>query len=520
MRVSLKNICMGVLASCSLVACDLDTTPTTSLETNAVFKNLDNAKAVLAGTWNYVFTSGSTYASLGLNSILINDDFGGSDVVRAASYGFSASYSLTNGYSRGEYNGVMWDLMYTAINNCNNVIAHIDGIEGDASEKSLIKGQALATRGYMYMMLASHYSFSIEKDPDAVCVPIWLEPSTYDSALKGIPASSVSEVYDRALTDLKDALDLIPENYSHGSVATDQYKIDHLTTLGLLARTSLYAARWQDAYDYASKALAINDYIMTEDEFNEGFNNYTNKEWIWSLSCTLDDNDPAYTFYFKDTTTEGAYYTSLCADPNFVNNQFAEGDYRKDMYYLGYTQQGQEYKMLCTKFRFKDLDNMLADILLMRTSEIHLIKMEAAAHLAGKESEAQQLLQSFRQHRMKDGYTAAVVTATGEDLLKEIWLERRRELWGEGFSLTDIIRNQQSVEREQCMVQQHDTNGNPMYDDKHEPIMTNAGHSRLNLPDGTAFVKNSIYYLFRIPEKEELQNPDLYSKYPKSELYR
>ena len=60
MRVSLKNICMGVLASCSLVACDLDTTPTTSLETNAVFKNLDNAKAVLAGTWNYVFTSGST----------------------------------------------------------------------------------------------------------------------------------------------------------------------------------------------------------------------------------------------------------------------------------------------------------------------------------------------------------------------------------------------------------------------------------------------------------------------------
>ena len=28
-----------------------------------------------------------------------------------------------------------------------------------------------------------------------------------------------------------------------------------------------------------------------------------------------------------------------------------------------------------------------------------------------------------------------------------IWLERRKELWGEGFSLIDIIRNQQTVVR-------------------------------------------------------------------------
>ena len=33
------------------------------------------------------------------------------------------------------------------------------------------------------------------------------------------------------------------------------------------------------------------------------------------------------------------------------------------------------------------------------------------------------------------------------DLLETIWLERRKELWGEGFSLIDIIRNQQTVVR-------------------------------------------------------------------------
>ena len=34
-----------------------------------------------------------------------------------------------------------------------------------------------------------------------------------------------------------------------------------------------------------------------------------------------------------------------------------------------------------------------------------------------------------------------------QDLLETIWLERRKELWGEGFSLIDIIRNQQAVVR-------------------------------------------------------------------------
>ena len=40
-----------------------------------------------------------------------------------------------------------------------------------------------------------------------------------------------------------------------------------------------------------------------------------------------------------------------------------------------------------------------------------------------------------------------------------------------------------------------------------------------DLPDNTPFVPNSKYYLFRIPEKEELQNTGLYSKYPRLSIY-
>ena len=145
---------------------------------------------------------------------------------------------------------------------------------------------------------------------------------------------------------------------------------------------------------------------------------------------------------------------------------------------------------------------------------------------------------------LAEGYTAAEITATGDDLLKEIWLERRKELWGEGFALTDIIRNQQPVERKawqhfvECTYNEHEdgsvTDKTPIVtetgdvifaDDKDEAYQSKycvilQGHSTVKLPDGTDFVPNSKYYLFRITEQEELQNLNLYNDHPKLDIYR
>ena len=83
-------------------------------------------------------------------------------------------------------------------------------------------------------------------------------------------------------------------------------------------------------------------------------------------------------------------------------------------------------------------------------------------------------------------------------------------MWGEGFALTDLIRNQQSVERKEY-------DGKIMVGDKEISVK---GHTIISLPDNTPFVPNSKYYLFRIPEKEELQNTGLYSKYPRLSILR
>lgn len=55
---------------------------------------------------------------------------------------------------------------------------------------------------------------------------------------------------------------------------------------------------------------------------------------------------------------------------------------------------------------------------------------------------------------------------------------------------------------------------------KEKNCMLISGHPTLKFPDGSDFEVNSKYYLFRITEKEELQNQNLYNDHPKLSIYR
>lgn len=99
--------------------------------------------------------------------------------------------------------------------------------------------------------------------------------------------------------------------------------------------------------------------------------------------------------------------------------------------------------------------------------------------------------------------------ATQENLIKEILTERRKELWGEGFGLSDIIRNQLAVVRKPYV----DADGK----DIKVTVVTPGGvkevdakyHTALKFGDGSNFVPNSPYYIFVVPQAEEQNNPNL-----------
>ena len=86
-----------------------------------------------------------------------------------------------------------------------------------------------------------------------------------------------------------------------------------------------------------------------------------------------------------------------------------------------------------------------ADLVLMRAAEMYLIEAEAKVRDGVALAQAVAPLNTLRNARGVGDYE--VTGKSQEDVINEILMERRRELWGEGFGITDILRTQKAVER-------------------------------------------------------------------------
>lgn len=507
---------MVLLSVAGLSSCDLDTSPTTSVDTGSVFGSTSDAEMVLEGVWRYIMDTNSGDRNPSFATIQMTDDLMGDDVVETNRYGGNTRYDFTDIFGRtNNADALVWQLLYAGINNSNNVIDNIDDASGTETDRNRIKGQAYGLRGYMYLELASHFSFAIDKDPNAVCAPIYTKTTDLTTAENGVAASSVSEVYAQSISDLETALSLIPATYNRNA----KYQINRQVVLGLLARANLYARNWQKAADYSEQLLSENSYLMSEDEWKSGFNQVSNGEWIWGHPQTGDQHGYSQLLNYLDTYDESSTYFSMMVDPWF-RELYNDGDYRKDQIYWA-PNPGQN-PATCTllwmrneKFRFYDTSAKYGDGVLLRNGEMYLVNAEANARL-GNNANAITRLNQLRAAR---GATLASSDLSGDSLVEEILTERRKELWGEGFSLVDIIRNQKPVVRKEWPGTNYDytwTDENGVRQTKSIPT---AGHRITNLPDGSAFTPNSKYYIWRIPQTEETTNKHLYDNHPKLSIY-
>ena len=379
-------------------------------------------------------------------------------------------------------------IRYKTIDNCNTAIA----IDGDSEEFFQAKGQALALRAFCYLHLAQHYQFTYLKDPTAPCVPIYTEPTTSETAPKA--KSTVAQVYQRVFDDLNLAQSYL-KNYTRKGDG-QKFKPNTNVVNGLLARAYLLTGQWEEAAKAAAAARQGYSLMTTTAEY-EGFNNVSNKEWIWGHPQTLAQSDASYNFYYLDATYVGAY-SSFMADPHF-RDTFSEGDIR-----LGLFQWMREGYLGYKKFHMRADDT--ADIVLMRASEMLLIEAEALAR-EGFPEKAVIPLNELRHARGLGDYD--LTGKSQDDVVNEILMERRRELWGEGFSITDILRTQQSVKRVALSVEEQAQQVDAWQEGGGFAKRTPLGHWFFTFSGGDAFVPNSINYLYAIPKAEIDANPNL-----------
>lgn len=475
-----------LLAGCS--GDFLDKEPTDSVSSDEVGVP-GNAERLFNGAWYNLFEYVYTLANSGYRGLQCQDDMMADDVVSRPAYGFNSSYQFNDiAIPNNTRTSFAWYLMYKTIDNCNTALA----IQGDTEALRQAQGQALALRAFCYLHLAQHYQFTYLKDPAAPCVPIYTEPTTDDTAPKG--KSTVAQVYQRVFDDLALAKDYL-KNYTRKGDG-QKFKPDVNVVNGLLARAYLLTGQWEEAAKAAAAARQGYSLMTTAAEY-EGFNNISNKEWIWGHPQTLSQSNASYNFYFLDATYVGAY-SSFMADPHF-RDTFSDGDIRLELFqwmregYLGYK-----------KFHMRADDT--ADIVLMRASEMLLVEAEALAR-DGFPEKAVVPLNELRHARGLGNYD--LTGKSQQDVIDEILMERRRELWGEGFGITDILRTQQSVKRTMLSAEEQKQEVDAWQEGggfaKRNPL----GHWFVTFSEGEVFVPNSTNYLYAIPKEETDANPNL-----------
>lgn len=435
----------------------LTTDSSTEISDKTVLASAANLNMVLTSAYKtlYFYDKDRVYA--GLPGLQAYTDLSGADIVCHDNYGSTQVQCYEFETQKTRYTDLakkIWAMMYNVINQTNIVIDNIDKATGEDVLKRKVKGQALAMRGICYFHLIMNYqqTYAVAKTKPGVILRL----SSEDPA--DMPRSSVEECYSQIVKDLTDAKSLL-----EGIDKENLWTIDYNITSGMLARVYQVMGNWDGALKEAEKVYSSHSQLMTREEYRSGFDDVITKgykEVVWAVKFTDTDNVGGATqfnfWYNQDSIygegmTDGPIYSflSFFAAPEYVE-LFEETDDR----YMFWKRNWNPSTQINTKWAYDkwkhygDADgakqgNTRPEVPLMRGSEMLLIMAEASAHLNnGKSLEYLNRLQTAR------GVKNITTVSSGNELLEAIYIERRKELLGEGVvGMYDLLRLQKPLIR-------------------------------------------------------------------------
>lgn len=496
-----------------LTACTedfLERYPTSEIDENAAFSTQENATAVLYGIYDELTQSQNFGSFLHISNEVRGDD---AFLAQALNWSwwvepFQYNWTASNNDARGPRG--YWDRLYAVIENCNAAI-HADlPFVGEARDEFLSELYMIRALAYYNLVNLYCQPYTSPAGPAAPGVPLYdvSDPGTY----KG--RGTVQEVYDLISTDLEFAR----QNAAPQEGQSAQTRFKRSFAYGLSARVALSMADYTNALLYAENAIADAPALAAAAEYLNGFSddndesiyvvpfNSSDYPMYWALSSFYDHpegygnifftktlfdsyadddirkewfvtplfynigDDDVSTFFGDDIYTSyhyDGYYSSSSAE---ILDFYAAGSYSTgDFYYVNH--RPGHYSLYAKFPRMNSESGVskgsvgLARPTLMRTSEMYLVKAECEARgEGGGETAARQTLFEIQQRAQP---SATVTTSTGQDLLDEILMERRKELAGEGFRMYDILRLGIPLERPNIPGPNwSDVMSLPAYDDK------------------------------------------------------
>lgn len=490
--VALLGGAMVLATSCS----DLDAEPSGSTMTDGQLEDVlsqdpSKLKSEVSGMYANMIQYGAItqwYGSVRhydfgyASTMLMLDACGQDEPSQVSGYNwYNKSLRFVDRTANSETTYFIWNQCYKNIKVANDVLKSVD-LENLSDVAKSYVGQAYAMRAFEYFTLIQVYQFTYKGHEDAAGVPLVTEKTT-EAEANNNPRASVKDVYAQILSDLNTAVDYLTDSRSAKS------EINQQVAYGLRARVNLVMQNWAAAAADAAKAAEGYTPLSKEAAAAPGFNDVSATNWIWgnivdesndivqsgilnfpSMMCSFTGNGYSPTYACRminsnlwkeipSTDVRKGWWIndklqSPIVDPKYVVYTDKDDKGQAISPYLAvFNTTGEEVADITepyTNVKFGAYKNQYGnelnacDIPLMRVEEMILIQAEATA-MAGDPAKGKQILENFVRTYRDPSYTCNATTAEG--VQDAVWFQRRIELWGEGFSFTDLLRLKKPLDR-------------------------------------------------------------------------
>lgn len=348
--------------------------------------------------------------------------------------------------------------LYMVITRCNFLLDNADKVRVNTTDDDALDrldqccGEAYFARALAYSELIKLFCRAYEDADDAASRPGVVLVSHYNTS-EPIRRSSLEESYRFVLNDLDRAAELLKlgEDFNENLYNTTYF--NEYTVYALRARVALYMKDYEEAVKYSGKVIESGYYLLSSatKEYSDGVSYY---QYMWAY-------DNATEIIWKVGFTANAFgsslgsiffnydYSSMKPDyvpAQWVLNLYDAKDLRASAFFKNYTtghSHGLSWPLLVKYFgnpQFAELGILHTNMpKVFRLSEQYLIRAEAYCRKENPEyGKAASDISTLRAARYQAAGTAVSINKENAD--KIIEEERVKELYMEGFRLTDLKR--------------------------------------------------------------------------------
>lgn len=389
--------------------------PKSQLASDAVFEDVTTANAAMANVYarlrdNGLLTGNPSGMTITLGHYADEFTFYGSPANASAPFDGN-NLIATNNTVRN-----LWNDSYNQIYAANSIV---EGVGRSASlpeaDRERLQGEALLVRAMIHFCVANLYGD----------IP-YIKSTDYEIN-RSVSRMPVAEIYDVAIADIEEAIDLLPEEYSSPERVIPNKKVAQ----ALLSRVLLYAGKWAEAENSASAILNDSGTFTWEPNLGLVFlKESTTTIWQFSPATPGRNTWEASNLIFNSGPPP---LRSLSAS---LIEVFEPGDLRHQLWTRSVTN-GTSTWFHAYKYKQNAATPESTEYsIVFRLSEQYLIRAEARA----RQGELTTALEDLNFIRNAAGL-ADIIVPTQSEVLSAILRERRVEFFAEsGHRFFDLKR--------------------------------------------------------------------------------